>query len=448
MMIARILAVAVLATVVPGLSAAAEPEPGRPVIYRGAALIDGTGAPLRRDVAIIVRGDRIEAIRPMSETPAASSEASEVIDVGGLHVLPGLIDSHVHLATAPNRRDAEAFLRRHVYSGVTAVRDMAGDARALADLSRAAMLGEIAAPDVHYAAVMAGASFFDDPRTARSTQGAKPGAVPWMQAITDQTDMKIAVAQARGTFATGIKIYAELPGSLVTKITEEAHRQGVAVWAHAAVLPASPAEVVNAGVDVVSHASFLLFALADQMPQRYRDLGSPDLIKNIMSRYSETHPATSKLLEDMRREGTILDATLRIGLAMEKQFPGSMDAVVHLARQAYRLAIPISTGTDTSAGRVEDSPYPLLHEELELLAERVGMAPADVLRSSALVGAMTLGREKDMGTIEPGKLANMVFVEKNPLESIANLRSVVLTVKRGTRYPREEFGREAPQSAR
>ena len=66
----------------------------------------------------------------------AYAKGATVVDARGLYAIPGLIDSHVHLATAPNRRYAEALLRRDVYSGVTAVRDMAGDARLLADLSR------------------------------------------------------------------------------------------------------------------------------------------------------------------------------------------------------------------------------------------------------------------------------------------------------------------------
>ena len=86
-------------------------------------------------MAIVTRGERIEAIIPHRGAGRYAKDATTV-DAGGLYAIPGLIDSHVHLATAPNRRYAEALLRRDVYSGITAVRDMAGDARFLADLSR------------------------------------------------------------------------------------------------------------------------------------------------------------------------------------------------------------------------------------------------------------------------------------------------------------------------
>ena len=68
-----------------------------------------------------------------------------------------------------------------------------------------------------------------------------------------------------------------------------------------------------------------------------------------------------------------------------------------------------------------------------------GMKPMDAIRSAMLVGAMTVSHAKDMGTIEPGKLANLVFVSENPLDDIANLKSVTLTVKRGIEYPRGQL---------
>ena len=118
-------------------------------------MIDGTGAAPKPDMAIVVDGERIGSIRPDNQA-GKQSGAANTVDAHGLFVLPGLIDSHVHLATSPNRPYAEALLRRDVFSGVTTVRDMAGDTRFLADLSRAARLGEMPSPDIYYAALMAG----------------------------------------------------------------------------------------------------------------------------------------------------------------------------------------------------------------------------------------------------------------------------------------------------
>ncbi len=147
--------------------------------------------------------------------------------------MPGLIDSHVHLATPPNRRQAEAMLRRDLYGGVTAGRDMADDLRALGDITRASRVGEIAGSDVYYAALMAGPDFFTDPRTAQTSAGGVPGQVPWMQAVTDQTDLPLAVARAAGTSATAIKLYADLDPNLARHRAARGRR-------HSRAAPASP----------------------------------------------------------------------------------------------------------------------------------------------------------------------------------------------------------------
>src|SRR5690606_7410632 len=183
--------------------------------------------------------------------------AARRVDLSGRFVIPGLIDSHVHLATPPNRKRAEAILRRQLYGGVTAVRDMADDLRAVGDLARASLVGEIPAPDIYYAALMAGPPFFADPRVLSVSRGFAPGTAPWMQAVDPDTDLRTAVTPARGTSATAIKIYAALPAERVAAITAEAHRQKMMVWAHSAVFPARPAEVIAAGADVVSHVCYL-----------------------------------------------------------------------------------------------------------------------------------------------------------------------------------------------
>jgi cytosine/adenosine deaminase-related metal-dependent hydrolase len=281
-------------------------EPAKLTIYRGAQLIDGTGSAARPDMAILVDGERIRAIVPDAEADRFVG-GNKVVDASGLYAIPGLIDSHVHIATSPNRRYAEALLRRDVYSGVTAVRDMAGDARLLADLSRGALLGEFASPDIYYAALMAGPEFFKDPRTADATRGAVPGRVPWMRAITPSTDLKLAVAEAHGTGATAIKIYADLPADLVRSIAAEAHRQNMLVWAHAAVFPASPQDVIDAGVDVVSHSCLLAYQASEHMPPAYHNRPPVEA-----SKFVGDNSALDTLFADMIRRGTILDATLYV----------------------------------------------------------------------------------------------------------------------------------------
>jgi imidazolonepropionase-like amidohydrolase len=413
-------------------------------------VIDGTDTGPKQHMAIVTQGERIVAVVPDANAARYESKDATVVDLHGLYALPGLINSHVHLATSPNRPLAEAYLRRDVYSGITAVRDMAGDARALADLSRSALLGDIPAPDVYYAALMAGPQFFKDPRTHAAAQGAVAGEVPWLQAITDKTDLKIAVALARGTGATGIKIYADLPGSLVRAITAEAHAQGILVWSHASVFPATPADAIDGGVDVISHVCMLAYQASKTMPPEYHNRAPVEADKFVTD-----NPVLQGLFDDMKKRGTILDATLWVYEEMSREHDAapqspapycSAELAARLLNQAYRSGVAISAGTDGFAPVA--SSYPSLNDEMELLVTKAGMSPLAVIRAATITGARTIGKEKEMGTIEQGKLADFVVLSKNPLADMANVRTVTLTVKRGVRFRRADYRPITPAEAK
>ncbi|MGZ6039376.1 MAG: amidohydrolase family protein [Phenylobacterium sp.] len=408
-------------------------------LYRHATLIDGTASPARAGMSVLVVGERISAVEPDGEIPP--TPGAKVIDLAGKYLLPGLIDSHEHLATPPNRRQAEANMRRDLYGGVTAVRDMADDLRAVGELARASRAAEIPGPDIYYAALMAGPSFFVDPRTHAATFGVEPGHAPWMQAIEAKTDIRTAVTLAKGTSATAIKIYANLPADLVSRISAEAHRQGMMVWAHSAVYPATPAEVLAARADVVSHACGLAHQVAGT-PATYQARTPMDAAPFLAG----DNPVIGRLYATMRRQGTILDATVsiygeysdRARAANPKAKPalcsGPMAAA--LTRQAWKAGVAISTGTDWQAPW--DDPWPTVEHEFKALVA-LGMPPAEVIRAATLVGARAAGQEKDMGTVAPGKLANLIVLTRDPLADIENLKSLELTVKRGRPYPRADF---------
>ncbi|WP_296597113.1 amidohydrolase family protein [Phenylobacterium sp.] len=431
-MLRRYVAAVALAVVLAGPAAA------ETVLYRNAALIDGTGAPPRSGMSVLVEGERIKDVQPTDRLPAPTG--ARVVDLTDKYLLPGLIDSHEHLATPPNRRQAEASLRRDLYGGVTSIRDMADDLRSVAELTRASLRAEIPAPDIYYAALMAGPSFFADPRTIAVSYGYTPGKTPWMQSIDEATDLREAVTLARGTSATAIKIYANLPADLVTKISAEAHRQGLKVWAHTAVYPATPAEVAAAKPDVMSHACSLGHQ-ALGTPQTYQSRTPMDPAPFLKS----DNPEVAKVLATMKANGTMLDATTSLYANIEAEAAkdpkarkplctGAMsDALV---RQAWKAGIELSTGTDWVAPY--DDPWPTLHHELAALV-KLGMPPAEVIRAATLNGARAAGQADDIGSIQAGKRANLIVVAKDPTADIANLKTLEFTVKRGREYRRADF---------
>lgn len=412
------------------------------VVLRHATLFDGTRDRPRPDMALVVQGARIKQVMRDRDLDLQLLSKAQIIDLHGRFLMPGMIDAHVHLATPPNRRQAEAVLRRDIYGGVTAVRDMADDLRAVGDLSRASLVGEIAAPDIYYAALMAGPAFFTDERTSQTSAGGRPGYVPWMQAVTEDTDMRLAVAQARGTLATAIKLYADLTPGLAARITEEAHRQNMKVWAHATLYPAKPSEVVAAGVDTISHACLLIREPMARVPA----WGQPRPPMGLGAFRDGRNTALASLFAEMKRRGTILDATIWAYSAdtagsttMPTLAQGSCDDIIGgaITGQAYRAGVLIAAGTDFVAEW--NDPWPDLFHELSAMSVKAKMTNAAILQSATLIAARAAGQDRDMGSIEVGKLANLVVLARDPLADLTNLKTVVSTMKRGRLFERAAF---------
>lgn len=408
-------------------------------LYRHANLIDGTGAPMRPGMAVLVEGERIKAVAP--DADLAAPAGARVVDLAGKYLAPGLIDTHEHLATPPNRRAAEANMRRDLYGGVTAIRDMADDLRSVAELARESRAAEVPGPDIFYAALMAGPSFFVDPRTHAATFGVEPGHAPWMQAIDAKTDIGTAVTLAKGTSATAIKIYANLPPDLVKKIADEAHRQGLVVWTHSAIFPTTPAEVLDAKPDVVSHTCYMAYQVAG-VPASYQARVPVDPKPMI----GGDNPVMAGLFARMKAQGTILDPTLRVYAEDAERFVRNpkgrpplcpLELGAALTRQAFRAGVPLTTGTDGIAPASD--PWPTVYDEIALLVSKAGLTPAQAIHAATEVGARAAAQGADMGTVAPGKLANLIVLGRDPTADIENLKSLEATIKRGRTYPRADF---------
>jgi imidazolonepropionase-like amidohydrolase len=394
-------------------------------------LIDGTGAPPHQHARIMVRGDRIEAIEDASKE---SIPAGAVVwNLEGKTIIPGLIDAHVHLTTGPaNDRLIPQVLRFGLLGGVTSVRDMGGDDIVLADLAKRAAIASDPAPRIYYSTLVAGPQWFADPRPQASAHGGVAGEVAWMRALTPQSDFPAIIAAGKATGAVGLKIYADLPASLVARITAEAHRQGLKVWAHSAVFPAKPSEVVAAGVDVVSHSNYLGAEGMNPAPESYEAARRGQGID--YSKSPVDGEAITALFRMMKANGTILDETLFVANA-SKRAPDDPVWLFTVAatKRAHQMGVALVAGTD-SFGNPQRDPAPNIHREMQFLVEECGLTPVEAIHAATFEGAHAIGIEKSTGTVEVGKIADLVVLHEDPSTDIRRTKSIAAVVKGGVIY--------------
>lgn len=401
-------------------------------------LIDGSGAAPRAVKSLLVRDGVIVAIDAAGTRPEPERDARWTrIGLAGAWVIPGLVDTHVHVSRYPDPRRGDRILASALRGGITSVRDLAGDARALAELDRAIEAGELRGPTLIYSALFGGPAIFHNGPTAEMSPGRTPGEAPWARRIDADTDLRQVMAEARGTGARNVKVYGDLKPRLATALIREARRQGLLTTAHATVFPAAPRDLVEAGIGSLSHAPYLVWEAADVVPDDYGQR-----IRGPWGTIAPDHPRLLALYRRMAERGVFLDATLYVYKAMKDYAPGQMDtswtdAAFAWAAQATRLAheagVRVTTGTDWFEPRDEDG-LPHTHDELALLVAHAGFTPAQALVAATRDGAAALGLA-DRGTLAVGKRADLVVLDADPLADIANTKRIRFTVSRGVVIP-------------
>jgi imidazolonepropionase-like amidohydrolase len=419
--------------------AAAQVGSAPSVALESVTTIDGTGEGPRSDVTVLIQGDRIEAVFPTGSVELP--ESVERIDLSGHFLIPGLINTHIHLlmlGLTPSRgwdRDqALAALERMLQAGVTTLREAAGDTRLSAELARAGLANEAEIPSIHFAVRMAGPSFYDAGGGNFTSLGFEPGTAPWAQAISPDTDLSRAVARAVGTGATGIKLYADLTPDVVQGLTQEAHRQGLQSWAHATVFPTDPTEAVRAGVDVLSHICFIFWGLQPEVPERFANRPPFD-----PEQVDVNGPAYVELFREMAERGTIFDVTARNAAQNELATAAGCtpDLMISALEAAHEAGVLFSTGTDYFMS--EGEPDPTLYAEIAYLVESGVLSPLEAISAATLHGARAVGMEDQIGSIEPGKVADLVILSSDPLVEIDALQSITAVVKNGIVHWREDY---------
>ena len=413
-------------------AALAQREPGGFAI-RGARLFDPETRATFPDTTVVVSGNRIQAVGRDGEVQVPAG--MRVIDARGKTLLPGLWDMHTHVG------DDDGIL--NLAAGVTSVRDLANDTDQLLARKRRWDSGKTLGPRI----VMAG--FIDGPG---------PFAGPSKVLVDTEEEALAAVDRYAELGYVQVKLYSSLDPKLVPAIVRRAHERGLRVSGH---IPngMTAEEAVRAGFDEIQHANFFFLSFLPgvdtRTPARFTevakhagelDFESPrvrDFITLLKERKTTWDP-TIMIFEGMftARPGEVdpglaavadrlppqvrrafLAGGLNPGPDLAPRYRDSFAAMKKLVRTLYEAGVPIQAGTDAMAGFA-------LHRELELYAE-AGIPAPEVLRIATLAPAQLYGLEKDLGTIAPGKLADLILVDGDPTTRIGDIRRVVLTVKDG-----------------
>lgn len=403
------------------------------LVLKNVAIIDMLNDKAREGV-IIIKDDKIQHIEytNLNKIP----ENSNIVDLKGKYVIPGLIDGHVHI-THGTFDKAKLNLEKAIRQGVTGVRDMGGDGRMLILLKRNTLIGEDLGPDVFFSSIIAGPEFFvNDKRPQSVALGAKAGEVPWQKSITHDTDLRQTIAELKGLGATAIKVYMNVDKDLFRRVADEAKCQGIKVWAHAVVPPTKGIDITNGGADAMSHAGDLVqyeFVKGDLKNRHsFKNPKEAILYRNkLKSRvWNENTPEVKRLFIAMKNNNSILDATLHV-YNRKNRSPIDLENAIKTVKIAHKYGVKIAAGSDNMITEKKgEEPIINIHEELKLLTQ-AGLSNFEALQAATIVNAEIIGEEKNIGTIENGKLANMVILNSNPLEDINNTKDIDFVIKRG-----------------
>lgn len=408
----------------------------RGIVFTHVNVFDAESGKVTADRNVVVQGNRI---RSVSTGGAPNLEGAEVIDAQGKTLLPGLWDMHAHVS------DNDGLL--NLAGGVTTVRDLGNDSDVL--LARRKRIEE--GKEIGTRIVLAGL-----------IDGPGPYQGPTKVLVATEPEAREAVRNFKRLGYVQIKIYSSVRPELVPAIVEEAHKNGMRVSGH---IPAgmTAADCVKLGYDEVQHANFLLLNF---MPD-VRDTNTPSRFTAVAKRAADLNLSSGDsraFVQLLKERHTVLDPTLGVfegmflarpgqitpgyeGVArrlppqirrgfltggltppagMDDQYKKSFAKMVDIVGLMYRSGIPIMSGTDSLAGFG-------LHRELELHVQ-AGIPPARVLQDATLGAARVMKMDKELGSVTPGKLADLILVDGNPLEDISDIRETTLIVKDGFWY--------------
>lgn len=413
-------------------------KPEHPVAFEHVRLFDSEQAAMREDMTVVIDGQKISKVGPSASVEIPKN--AERIDGKGKTLLPGMFDMHAHV------QPLDGIL--NIASGVTTVRDMGNDIDDLSRLQKQWQDGTTIGPRVWKA------GFIDGPGPFQAPTGIF---------VSTPEEAKAAVDKYADLGFIQIKLYSSLKPELVPGIVKEAHARGLRVSGH---VPNGmiASQFVEDGADELQHINFIfLNFLAGKVkdtrtPERFTAVGANaaklDLdskeVKEffaLLKAHHTTMDVTLATFESMftGRPGTVspdfvtvLDRLpaqvqrsaytggLPVTAESDQLYKDSYAAMLKMTKKMYDAGIPILAGTDALAG-IE------LHRELELEV-KAGIPALNALQIATWNSAKLLKQEKEIGSVAPGKLADVVLVEGNPAANISDIRRSRIVMKGGTMY--------------
>ncbi len=390
----------------------------------GARLIDGTGAPPVDDAVIVVRNGLVDAVgpRPALEIPRGVRQ----VDARGKTIIPGLWDMHVHF-------EQVEWPAAQLAAGVTTARDVGNELELEVGLRDAIRDGRALGPRMLLAGLI---------------DGAPDGLGVQLAGTPDE-----AVAMVRRYHDAGcqqIKVYQSVPPPLVSVIAAEAHRLGMTVTGHVPT-GMNAYQFVNAGADQINHIGFVLAIMAPPPPP-----GQPRAAVDLAS------PEAQRAIAFLREHHTVLDPTLARSeenshpkdSLLSVYEPGAAKAPPQLAEVLDASGSPGDVATRRMAGlaralpvvkALRDSGIPIvagtdlvvpghsIAREMELEV-RGGFTPLQAIQAATIIPARAMGLDRESGTVERGKRADLVLLDGDPLANISEVRHVHAVVTAGRMY--------------
>lgn len=421
-----------------------EPARSKILAFTHVTVIDGTSAEPKPDFTVVIDGHRIIEIGPHQRVRIP--KGAQVINSSGKFLIPGLWDMHVHFGKA-----GEALFPALIANGVTSVREMGGDGERAVALRERVKAGSLLGPRIRAAGLI-----FESPRfiqiveriTGESFAGKRIG-------VATPDDARRAVEASVKMGADFLKIRTSASRASYLAIAAEAKRAGLPLVGH---LPdgISAMEASDAGQRSIEHGWVML----DKIPDDKLKEIAARLIKNnthivptlVAGRgYRETPDAEALAiiddksgLRDPRRKyvpQSLADFWQKQIDMKKVESKVDWEAVkqnnLQIFRALRKAGVKMMTGTDLGAPLC----YPGfgLHDELELLVSGIGLTPAEALQSATRIPAEFMGLGASLGTVEKGKLADLVLLDANPLSDITNTRKIAAVVLDGRLLTKAEL---------